>query len=1482
MIDQSLQSEEAAIREIIWNHNVWQSAFNIYLDQAQTARPKSLRQLLTTLTSALSKASESTTLDPKPAVVDRILVSLSNFEDPQRAKAGAQLLNNLLAKDVLGIDQVLQAYRAASGRRETADSRSILQNFLQVVFRWLSEGDFGSTIAQLTSTLLDKYEVNAALEAAGWKQECVWNDPLINTLESTTVGVDDLRAHLLPILFKRSFDDFVSFLENQGLRSILSTSRDPSVPVTVIHETRSEDLLYAALQTGKELGLLLETEGKQMERSTKSLHVPIIAAEILLTRGSASARLTAFSFLVSSHSATRPLPEAALKLIKRNLNIFFADVDADFRSDVFSLFQRLIDRIRAATAFLARQSTQTNIDPETKKSSESTLKHHREFLAWLIQFLQWEFRPTASYQRHISALKCLLILARSGLDERVPKGSWSKNALGDTKWAFEMPIMSKDLQGILLELLSDPFDDVRQISASILSLYSGTPDTLFHEQIEEALDHAEEMMLLTSRADHADGVAHLYALAASNVPTPASSVFSNNAIVQRLVKKLEGTVETAYRDIGEAVEKYPMHGILTSLRYVMNQSQFSELEPLQNHLLELLNQVWEVVKPVLCNDAPEGYLPEELDEGPDSSKETLSYCWRALKEASLLMSTMISQTKDDHVLEKIAFLCFTQLAQLRHRGAFSTVAQTWSACCTRCSGLKSPEGETYLALWYTNILEMLRNNVTINTRRSAGLPALLCGILIADKSGSMVDSAMRDLDAISRAEVDASDAEKGSLPQVHAMNCIKDILKNTRLGEHSERYIPFSLRLATDALRSSVWAIRNCGLMLFRAVIDRLLGTSEAHFDDSTASHKRISLEHYPEVLDVVFELLAPRVGSEGDTVIANEGVFPALQLLQHSRVPNNTLEKFKLAVSKLTGNSSWHVRNKAAKAFASLVEPEYAALEAAALLETPWREHNSLHGALLCTRYIIMQLGATLQRESAHVQMDSLMDDIQGVLGLSLKIFRNSKCRFIQAACVDCQSEVTKLLSGLSKDLFGNIAVERIQPVAELTTSVLEDPSAASLRQALARLAARLLAENGASLADVAENILRLARFDENACSYFLQEVTVDGSESHAQKERLLDICSQIRQADCGADLKCTAQDLLLRLNSVRATGAESWPNKAALLSNKETNLRLIDGDLELQAQNLSAVMESHELTNTAIASRIVAWADSCSRAAADQGIHSRDAAARSLQRVSPALWQALHAHPELDQSFLDLSLAVYELLNDDDEETRLLAAAVCGRILIVAGAHDSSEPDIEPITASQELLQYCARRWKSSPEFFRHAFAHAFAIEVPVAEQLTKLSHADVALFAAEKQNLYIDDAREVRVWSQVVTRLAPSAIERARLAALGTWVLDGLGALSTHPVRTATARAEVFTLGLTVLYGAEVLLRLGSVGVPLSVRPSDLKAALIAWMTAEQKRSPAGGNALWRREIERVLQDAIRLKLGSLNTVLEDALASCGPGV
>jgi hypothetical protein len=51
-------------------------------------------------------------------------------------------------------------------------------------------------------------------------------------------------------------------------------------------------------------------------------------------------------------------------------------------------------------------------------------------------------------------------------------------------------------------------------------------------------------------------------------------------------------------------------------------------------MIALLPRVWCCVRDALCNDAPEGHIPDDVDPESDvDTKSILSYSWRALKEA---------------------------------------------------------------------------------------------------------------------------------------------------------------------------------------------------------------------------------------------------------------------------------------------------------------------------------------------------------------------------------------------------------------------------------------------------------------------------------------------------------------------------------------------------------------------------------------------------------------------------------------------------------------------------------------------------------------------------------------------------------------------------------------------------------------------------------------------------------------------------------
>ena len=58
-----------------------------------------------------------------------------------------------------------------------------------------------------------------------------------------------------------------------------------------------------------------------------------------------------------------------------------------------------------------------------------------------------------------------------------------------------------------------------------------------------------------------------------------------------------------------------------------------------DRLLEILSQVWDAVRTILCADAPEGYeIRNDGGEYEVDTKDLLSYCWRALKESRLARS----------------------------------------------------------------------------------------------------------------------------------------------------------------------------------------------------------------------------------------------------------------------------------------------------------------------------------------------------------------------------------------------------------------------------------------------------------------------------------------------------------------------------------------------------------------------------------------------------------------------------------------------------------------------------------------------------------------------------------------------------------------------------------------------------------------------------------------------------------------------------
>jgi hypothetical protein len=301
-------------------------------------------------------------------------------------------------------------------------------------------------------------------------------------------------------------------------------------------------------------------------------------------------RLAGMFLSIYSTAITRPMTTGTFRSLRRNLVHLHTDTDAYFRRDINGYTQKLFDRLRASTATLAKGITKSNdaggmrltipkkcFNYEASSLHDDLLVESLAFIVWYIRFLEWELRSTASYQRRITALQSLTIVLRSGIDPGVPATHLSKSAQGQLNWAHGIQVANPTLVRVLMDLIVDPFDDIRNSAVSVLQLCpSAQPSIGQHAVLKDMrcfLERAEGMQLRTGRADQADGVARAYSLLYSlsennSEPCEGATVSSSLNVFLFLRQQLGDTIAYAYENLSDAVNGRPVHGTFAALRFV--------------------------------------------------------------------------------------------------------------------------------------------------------------------------------------------------------------------------------------------------------------------------------------------------------------------------------------------------------------------------------------------------------------------------------------------------------------------------------------------------------------------------------------------------------------------------------------------------------------------------------------------------------------------------------------------------------------------------------------------------------------------------------------------------------------------------------------------------------------------------------------------------------------------------------------------------
>lgn len=375
---------------------------------------------------------------------------------------------------------------------------------------------------------------------------------------------------------------------------------------------------------------------------------------------------------------------------------------------------------------------------------------------------------------------------------------------------------------------------------------------------------------------------------------------------------------------------------------------------------------------------------------------------------------------DDY--KKLGDLAFVQLSQLRHRGAFSTVTQCFTTCCVECGRSADPKTTRLPSEWYMQTILTIDLKASVLTRRSAGLPAMMTAVLTSNPVGDFFDSAMKKLQNIaSRPVFTAHEHGKTGLPQVHAMNCIKDIFSSTQLGSDAERHLESSLQVAVRSLNHDIWSIRNCGGMLLKAILNRLSSKSVGRNSEIHQHSARTTYGKYP-ILAVVIETLLNSSLSINHINLAqttnrqvNNGL-PALDIINCVGIRGDRQEAIRYLLHQLLGSPVWLLRQRVAitlsRAFGSrtFVDELLKTIRSDMLADSV--QSNTLHGQMICIKNCLLDLSETGQKD-VLIHMISLFDALMAF-----------SCSFIISAYLELLIELIgnllgSVLPGSDQNLF-------------------------------------------------------------------------------------------------------------------------------------------------------------------------------------------------------------------------------------------------------------------------------------------------------------------------------------------------------------------------------------------------------------------------------------------------------------------------------
>ncbi|KAF1812658.1 hypothetical protein P152DRAFT_482135 [Eremomyces bilateralis CBS 781.70] len=1469
--------------------------FGLYLNRSDVAKAPAMRQLVTTLASLLQIR-----LEYRKGLVSNILgqvtVIVVKRQFPVRIKPALHILNLFLSKGLVSSTEVLTTASSLESIDLKADGQPhdpACALFGHILKCALFE-DAATATGNFLTYLLGPKGITATWEAGAVP---LWVYPLEKIIRDDPSTIGPLSTYAFPALARSGPERYLSALRYFGLDDLYGAGSLDSVDPA---RQSAFEILCKLLQVGIRMGAveIFDSNEKSTPRlQNKVVRVPDKAFGALLPDSRPTVRVAALSILIVSSTVTRPLTKGSLLQLRRNWDHLADDPSPGFRGEFLALAQKLIDRVRAAAASMAKA-----LRRDADISLLNRYKNHVRFVRSIIGYVETCISPDATYPRRITGLKLFHMLAKAGM--YFPEYS-SIRVHPELKWPCRNNIRYTLLLSGLRQLVQDPFADVRADSIFSLQILS---DVLSREprkggpvfQLDHLVLTAEKIALASGRADHADGVARLYGLAlqrcSAHEPMNYSAVEqilnagdtlnspdwwkSRFGIVDRLWNRLKDAIAILERSIHEAVEASPVHVTLASLQYVirwMNMNKplhsISEIERNWWHsrtlgIVDALERICSSVSDVVCNDAPEGHLPDSVEESLDT-KDVLSFSWRAIKESSQLMSALVINTKlrgfsrlsDPEwlsLVETIGRLCQKQLLEIRHRGAFSSVSLALSDCCKQ---LALAGQQRILGDWYNQNFQKMDTRTSI-TRRSAGLPFIYVSLLSYGDDG-LFSQGMKQLHVLACSKLTSNQAIDDSFSQVHALNCLRSIFTSSSLAERSEAYIEVGLQLATQ-VDARAWPIRNAALMLFQTLVDRLLGASDADGSGNSSTVMRFSYSRFPDILNTIIKIMEENVASTSSH--DSEGLFAALHILD--RAPPTGVNRQCIAdlVESLSGSPNWHVRDMAARTYSRIVDIHDFELALERLNEVEICE-NMIEGRILCFQHL-------LKAPSFKRFDDCDMPRLSRTIGQSItKWLKAVKSPVTFASLFDSLLVLyeTMLEAGQVQhfpDVYGELLIT--------TSHLLQkpgDPSQAPFFQVaqeaglkfalLAYRAGLPFGDKDRMEAFLFKSIQSVETDSQSTCVGFIRRLA--SFERLDPPGALEGICRVLAELILASSISEITEAAVYSLSTLLTPSSKPIPPRSPLTAAQ--SVALLDKTIKEQVRSKNS---TRDISNAWLRlwGQLLGWCLEERLEVGHEMVHLKLLLGRiglSLDDYNePAERLAACQSIEGLQNFwttvsetsliVELLFAISDTLVDDDEDVRAEGATIATRLLRSKKMCSVHIGLMIPSMAHEVLVSFMGVECRWLPEFCGPAIMRMVGqrggeavlrqSDFPSIRQiLEEEGHKTAELFHVEAQNLYIDRVCEAKRWSTVLDGMQIGAVDPGSALLLEEWVAD-----SMKEMRRSELVARHSSSGLTPSFTTEVLL----VGMQLFIAA----ATVIEWRRRERSMNQL--RIPWKRDVEGSLRE------------------------